>query len=302
MVANSTWHAIVLSWNGRDDTLECLEALGKVIDPPVQVVCVDNGSTDGTVEAVRARHPDVHLIENGRNLGFSGGCNVGIRWALEQGADWVVLVNNDATVAPDAVQGFAAAAERHPRAGILTGKVFFADRPDRIWFAGQRFLAWLGYSGRHRGQGRRDGPRYSRDRATDRATGALMATSRKLIEEVGMLDEDLFAYVEDVDWSLRARAAGFEVVFIPSARAWHRVGASTEATAHNSYYGTRNMIVVCERQRPLPPPLSWLRRGVILATFAAYAVRQPNRRAALAAVREGYRDARGGRLGPRPES
>ena len=79
MVANSTWHAIVLSWNGRDDTLECLEPLGKVTDPPVRVVCVDNGSTDGTVEAVRERHPEVHLIENGRNLGFSGGCNVGIR-------------------------------------------------------------------------------------------------------------------------------------------------------------------------------------------------------------------------------
>ena len=299
MVANPTWHAIVLSWNGRDDTMECLEALGKVIDPPVQVVCVDNGSTDGSVEAVRDRYPEAHLIENGRNLGFSGGCNVGIRWALDQGARWVVLVNNDATIAPDAIQGFAAAAERHQRAGILAGKVLFADRPDRIWFAGQRFLAWLGYSGRHRGEGRRDGPRYSQERSTDRATGALMAVSRRLIEEVGLLDEGLFAYLEDVDWSLRARAAGFEVVFIPSARAWHRVGASTEGPAHNSYYGTRNMIVVCERHRPLPPPLSWLRRGVIRATFTAYALRQPNRRAALAAVREGYRDARAGRLGPR---
>jgi GT2 family glycosyltransferase len=302
MVANPTWHAIVLSWNGRDDTLECLEALGKVTDPPVRVVCVDNGSTDGSVEAVRDRHPEAHLIENGRNLGFSGGCNAGIRWALDQGARWVVLVNNDAAIAPDAIKCFAAAAERHPRAGILAGKVLFANRPDRIWFAGQRFLAWLGYSGRHRGEGRRDGPRYSREGPTDRATGALMAVSRRLIEEVGLLDEDLFAYLEDVDWSLRAREAGFEVVFVPSAKAWHQVGASTEGPAHNSYYGTRNMIVVSERHRPLPPPLSWLRRGVIRATFAAYALRQPNRRAALAAVREGYRDARGGRLGPRPQA
>ena len=246
----------------------------------MRVVCVDNGSTDGSVEAVRDRHPEAHLIENGRNLGFSGGCNVGIRWALDQGAGWVVLVNNDATIAPDAIQGFAAAAERHPRAGILAGKVLLADRPDRIWFAGQRFLAWLGYSGRHRGEGRRDGPRYSRDRSTDRATGALMAVSRRMIEQVGLLDEGLFAYLEDVDWSLRAREAGFEVVFVPSARAWHRVGASTQGPAHNSYYGTRNMIEVCERHRPLPPPLSWLRRGVIRATFAAYALRQPNRRAA----------------------
>jgi GT2 family glycosyltransferase len=299
-VPEPAWYAIVLSWNGHEDTLSCLDALAKVSEPPVEVVCVDNGSTDGSVEAVRDRHPAVHLIENGRNLGFSGGCNVGIRFALSQGADWVVLVNNDAVVAPDAVAGFAAAAVQHPEAGVLAGKLYLADPPDRIWYAGQRFLAWLGYSGRHRGQGRRDGPRYDRIRPTDRANGALMAVSRAAIEEIGLLDEDLFAYVEDVDWSIRARAAGFEVLFVPWARAWHRVGASTGGATHNSYYGTRNMVVVCERHRPLPPPLSWLRRGVILVSFAAYALRQPNRREALTAVREGYRDARAGRLGPRP--
>jgi len=298
-VPEPAWYVIVLSWNGREDTERCLEALAKVTEPPVRVVCVDNGSTDGSVEAVRDRHPDVHLIENGRNLGFSGGCNVGIRWALSQGAEWVVLVNNDAVVARDAIVGFAAAAEQHPEAGMMAGKLYLADPPDRIWYAGQRFLAWLGYSGRHRGEGRRDGPRYDRIRPTDRANGALMAVSRAAIEEIGLLDEELFAYVEDVDWSLRARGAGFEVLFVPGARAWHRVGASTAGAAHNSYYGTRNMVVVCERRRPLPPPLSVLRRGVILLTFAAYALRQPNRRAALAAVRTGYRDARAGRLGAR---
>ena len=294
------WYAIVLSWNGREDTVSCLEALAKVTGPTVRVVCVDNGSTDGSVEAVRERHPAVHLIENGRNLGFAGGCNIGIRWALAQGAEWVMLVNNDAMVAPDTVAGFAAAAEQHGDAGVLAGKLYRSDRPDRIWYAGQRFLAWLGYSGRHRGEGRRNGPRYERLSPTDRANGALMAISRAAIERVGMLDEELFAYVEDVDYSLRARAAGFEVLFVPAARAWHRVGASSASAAHNSYYGTRNMVVVCERHRPLPPPLSWLRRGLILVTFAAYALRQPNWRLALAAVRAGYRDARTGRVGPRP--
>jgi GT2 family glycosyltransferase len=299
-VAEAVWYAIVLSWNGREDTERCLDALEKVNEPPVRIVCVDNGSTDGSVEAVRDHHPETHLIENGRNLGFAGGCNVGIHWALGQGAEWVVLVNNDAVIAPDAIAGFASAAEQRAEAGVLSGKLYRADRPDRIWYAGQRFLSWLGYSGRHRGEGRRDGPRYQRLSPTDRANGALMAISRAAIDRVGTLDEELFAYVEDVDYSLRARAAGFEVLFVPSARAWHRVGASSAAAAHNSYYGTRNMVVVCERHRPLPPPLAGVRRGVILVTFAAYALRQPNRRAGLAAVRAGYRDARAGRLGPRP--
>jgi GT2 family glycosyltransferase len=298
-VAEPAWYVIVLSWNGREDTERCLDALAKVSEPPVRVVCVDNGSTDGSVEAVRDRHPEVHLIENGRNLGFAGGCNVGIRWALAQGAEWLVLVNNDAVIAPDAIAEFAAAAEQRPEAGILAGKLYYADRPYRVWYAGQRFLAWLGYSGRHRGEGRRDRPRYRHASATDRANGALMAISRAAIESVGMLDENLFAYVEDIDFSLRARAAGFEILFVPTARAWHRVGASSASLAHNSYYGTRNMVVVCERHWPLPRPLSRLRRGMILASFAAYALRQPNRRIGLAAVRDGYRDARAGRLGPR---
>jgi GT2 family glycosyltransferase len=299
-VAEPAWYPIVLSWNGREDTVSCLDAITKVSEPRVRVVCVDNGSTDGSVKAIHDRHPEMHLIENAWNLGFAGGCNVGIRWALAQGAEWVVLLNNDAVIAPDAIAEFAAAAEQCPEAGVLAGKLYHADRPYRVWYAGNRFLPWLGYSGRHRGEGRRDRPRYRRASPTDRANGALMAISRAAIESVGMLDEQLFAYVEDIDFSVRARAAGFEVLFVPAARAWHRVGASSAATAHNSYYGTRNMVVVCERHRPLPRPLSRLRRGIILASFTLYALRQPNRSAALAAVRAGYRDARAGRLGPRP--
>jgi GT2 family glycosyltransferase len=303
-VTDQAWYAVVLSWNGRDDTLRCLDSLARVGDPPIRVVCVDNGSTDGSAEAVRERHPDVHLIENEANLGYSGGNNVGLRWALAQGAQWVVLVNNDAVVAEDAFAGFAEVAAEHPHAGALAGKLYLADRPDRIWFAGQRYLSWLGYSGRARGLGRRDAERYRRVTPTDRAAGALMAVSRPAIERVGLLADDLFAYVEDVDWSLRIRRAGFEVLFAPGARAWHGVAASTGgvASTHNLYYGTRNNIVVCERHRPLAAPLAALRRGVVRATFAAHALGRPDRRAALAAVREGYRDARAGRLGERPSS
>ncbi len=298
-----SWQVVVLSWNGREDTLRCLDSLAKVTDPPIRVICVDNGSEDGSVEAVRERHPEVVLIENGANLGYAGGNNAGIRRALDHGAEWVVLVNNDAVVAPDAIAGFAAVAGRHPDAGALAGKLFLADRPERLWFAGQRFLTSLGYSGRGRGEGRRDGPRYERIVPTDRAAGALMAVSRRAIERAGLMDEELFAYVEDVDWSLRIREAGFTVLVAPDARAWHAVAGSSGggASTANLYYGTRNTIAVCERHRPLPAPLAWLRRGVVRTTFAAHALRRPNRDAALAAVSEGYRDARAGRLGPRPD-
>jgi GT2 family glycosyltransferase len=302
----AAWWFIVLSWNGREDTLACLASLATLRDGDTEVVCVDNGSTDGSVQAVRAAHPQVHVVENGRNLGFAGGNNAGLRYAFEHGAQWAVLVNNDATLAPDAVDRLRRAAAEHPAAGMLAGKVFFDEPPDRIWFAGQRFFPTFGYSGRPRGYGRRDGPRYRRAYRTDRAAGAFMAVSRRVVDAVGLLDEDLFAYVEDVDWSCRARAAGFEIWFVPDALAWHRVSASTggeRASTHALYYGVRNTIAVSERHLPLPRPLRDLRRWLILAVFLfqAFALSE-RRRPFAAAVRDGYRDAVAGRFGERPAS
>jgi GT2 family glycosyltransferase len=300
----AVWHAVVLNWNGRDDTLACLQSLTRVEQAPLEIVCVDNGSTDGSQRAVRERFPEVVLIEAGANLGYSGGNNLGIRHALARGAQWVMLVNNDASVASDVIGGFQRAAAARPRAGILAGKVYFSERPARIWFAGQRVNELLGYSGRPRGYGRRDGARYSRLRETGRAVGALMAVSREAIEAVGMLDEELFLYAEDVDWALRVRRTGMQVVFAPEARAWHRVSASTggeAASTHTLYYGVRNTVIVLERRRPLGALGTALRRVAILGSFYLHALTRPDRGRALEAVRTGFRDAREGRLGERPE-
>jgi GT2 family glycosyltransferase len=293
---------IVLSWNGKRDTLACLDSLRRLGRDDVAVVCVDNGSVDGSVEAIREQHPKVELIENGSNLGYSGGNNAGIRHALERGARWVVLLNNDAVIAPDAIDAFELAARAHPGAGILSGKVLFQEPPDRIWFAGQRFNATLGYSGRPRGYGRTDGPLYSEIVPTERAAGALMAVSSAAVEATGLLDEELFAYIEDVDWSLRVRAAGLAVLFVPDARAWHAVGGSTGGeygSTHTLYYGVRNTVVVCERHRPLGRLGTLMRRTAILASYLALVPpRRPWRRS-LKAVVDGFRDARTGRMGAR---
>jgi GT2 family glycosyltransferase len=301
--AQTDWWVVVLSWNGRDDTLACLRSIEALERPRPQVVCVDNGSTDGSVAAVRAEFPDVELIENGTNLGFATGNNVGIRYALDRGAEWVVLVNNDAELAPDAIAAFRRAAREHPRAGILGGKVLFRDPPDRIWFAGQRINLRLGYSGRPRGYGRLDGPEYSEVVPVDRAVGALMALSREAITAVGSLDDDLFAYVEDVDLCVRVRRRGLEVLLVPAARAWHGVSASgggENVSTHPLYYGARNTIVVCERHAPLGRVGKTLRRLVIAGSFGVRALLVPNRGAALRAVRAGVGDALSGRMGVRP--
>jgi GT2 family glycosyltransferase len=292
--AAATWWVCVLNWNGREDTLRCLASLAG--SGAAGVVVPDNGSGDGSVAAIRAAHPEADVVENGANLGFSAGNNAGIRHALERGAEWVVLLNNDAQLGPGALAAFAAAAAREPRAGVLAGKLLYPD--GRVQWAGQRVGLRSGYSGRPRGDGRPDGPEYSVEGSVERAVGALMAVSRPAIDAAGLLDEGLFAYVEDVDWSLRIRAAGFACRFVPAAGARHRLSASSGATAP-LYYGARNTIVVCERHRPLGRAGTALRRLGVLASFLARALLVLRSRAAAEAVLAGYADARAGRLGPR---
>ena len=182
---------------------------------------------------------------------------------------------------------------------MLAGKLLYPD--GRVQWAGQRVGLRTGYSGRPRGHGQPDGFTYSVEGRTDRAVGALMAVSREAIERAGLLDDDLFAYVEDVDWSLRIREAGFECVFVPAARAAHALTASTGGAASTAtvYYGTRNTIVVCERHLPLGVVGTAVRRVCVLGAFLAHAALVLRSGAAVRAVLDGWRDARAGRLGPR---
>jgi len=284
--------AVVLNWNGGDDTLAALASLA---DLPV--VCVDNGSTDGSPDAIAAQFPHVELIRTGVNLGFSGGNNVGIRRALARGADWVLLLNNDAVADAGLPAALAAAAAERPDAGVLACKVFFADPPDVLMYAGGRVNLRLGYWGRQDGFGQRDDGRFDTLRDVDRATGAAMAASRAAIERAGLLDESLFAYAEDTEWCLRIREAGFGVVFVPDAKVWHVGSASTGGmrSPTSIYYDTRNMIAVAERHDPRSGAAAAVRRGVVLGAHLANARDAAGVRAAV----KGWRDARRGRLGRR---
>jgi len=281
--------AVVLNWNGGDDTLAALASL-----KGIPTICVDNGSTDGSDRLVEERFPNVELMRTGANLGFAGGNNVGIRRALGRDADWVLLLNNDAVAEAGVASALDRAERARPDVGLLACKVLSEDG-QTVQYAGARFNRWLGYSGRVR----TDGPDELRDVA--RADGAAMAVSRAAVERAGLLDTELFAYVEDVEWSLRIRRAGFSVVFVPDARVRHKGSAATggRASTTNLYYDTRNTIVVSERHAPLPRGLRALRRGVVVGTHLALSLSHPARLAAARAVLAGWRDARAGRLGQR---
>jgi GT2 family glycosyltransferase len=291
----------VLSWNGREDTLACLGSLAACTYRPLDLLCVDNGSSDGSADAIADTHPAVQLVRLARNLGFAGGMNAGLRAALDAGADAVITLNNDMVVEPGFVEPLVAVVASDPLAAAACSQVLFAEPPDRVWYAGARWRPRRGHHGRHLGHGGPPLDAATLPFATDRACAGAMLAPRTALERVGLFDEALFAYAEDVDWSLRAREAGLRVLVVPASVVRHRVsaasgGASSPATI---YYGLRNGLVVAERHAPLGRVGTAVRRVEALAASTAQVLLAGRRPGGLRAVWEGWRDLRRRRLGPR---
>lgn len=239
---------VLLNWNGRDDTLACLASLRDVVDDDVSVLVVDNGSTDDSVAAIRAAHPDVELIETGANLGYAGGNNVGIRHAVAAGAEFVLVLNNDTTCAPDVVTRLLEAASRHPRAGMFCPRILYMHEPERVWFDGARWKSdalTFGFPGKDRLESELPAD----DHETDYACGAALFVRAEVVRQVGAFDERFFLVWEESDWCYRARKAGWSSMVVPAAKVWHKVGASfgSEASPLRTYFSARNKLVWLQR-------------------------------------------------------
>ena len=289
--------AVVLSWNGREHTLACLRSLEAVEYEPLDVIVVDNGSVDGSADAVAAAFPQADLVRLERNRGFAGGMNAGAERALDRGAEHVLLLNNDTEVDPAAPGSLVAEAGRRSEAAAVCATIYFREPPGVIWYAGARFDPKRGYQGRHEGYGSQEAPASVRE--TERACVAAMLVPAAVIQELGLFDEDLFAYAEDADWSLRARDAGRTLLVVPEARVVHGVSVATggEGSEAALYYSVRNLLVVCERHASLGPLGTWRRRAVVVSAHLAQALRGSERRRSVRAVQRGWRDFRRGRLG-----
>jgi GT2 family glycosyltransferase len=218
---------IVLTWNGRDLTLDCLRSLEGVTTPGLRIILVDNASTDGTAEAVRRRYDQrITVIENPANLGFAAGNNVAIQRALADGADFILLLNNDTVVAEDLVDHLLQPMLDTPAIGITAPKIYYAEPENQIWFAGGEISMWRGVA-KHTGIREMDRGQYETARDIDYATGCAFLARRAVFEKAGDLDPGFRAYFEDADFCMRAREAGFRIRYVPAARVWHRISAST---------------------------------------------------------------------------
>ena len=293
-------YVVILSWNGREDSLACLESLGKIADPPFRIILVDNGSVDGTAEAVRAGYPSVEVVATGKNLGFPGGNNVGIRRALKDGADYVCLLNNDTVVDPSFLAEFLAAAGRFPEGGIFGARVYYLEQPSVVWSQG---IAINALTGRVRTSFFNSPGKDVPDGAVEvkAVSAACMFVRREVFEKAGLMDERYFLCYEDIDLCLRARTAGFQIYSVPAARVWHRVSASMggEGSATIIYYSTRNHLLMAQERLPLCCPFRGVRTILISLynlLFTLVTTRTPAR-LGLPTWFRGVRDYWGGRFG-----
>jgi hypothetical protein len=264
---------VVLNWNGRADTTAALASLSACRLPAgwqATLMMVDNGSTDGSVEAVGRKFPAVEVVALAENRRFAGGNNEGVRRALEGGADAIMLLNNDTEADPGLFEHLLGALEADPEAGAAAPLILFAAPRDRIWYAGGRCEPALGLAA-HRGLRAAEHGQYRAVEATGYLTGCCLLARREVWQRVGLLDERYFIYAEDADWSLRARAAGYSLLFAPQARLWHKVSAATgSASPWKIYQRLRANLTLFARHARGIGRVTWL--PCFVAQQAALAV------------------------------
>ena len=255
MGTNPTIFAAVLHYGTRPDggtvelLTETLDSLRAMDAPGMTLAVVDNGSTDGALGVVRSRYPEVVVIENGANLGVAEGYNAGLRAGMERGADWLLLLNNDIIADRGMLRAMLEAAGTDPSVGILGPKTYFYDTPGTFWYAGGRVNLWTGIIS-HRGIRETDRGQYDAVEETGYVNGCAMLIRRSVIERVGYLDTVFRpAYAEDADYSLRARRAGFRLLYVGSARLTHRVSSSSGggATPFKTRLKARHNFLVIRR-------------------------------------------------------
>jgi GT2 family glycosyltransferase len=267
---------VIVNWNGYKDTSVCLSSLAKLrrknID--VETIVVDNGSVNDSAVVIARDFPGVTLLKLDVNRGFTGGNNVGITYAMKRGADFVWLLNNDTIVDPDALSILDAFTQDD--VGIAGSKIYFApgheyhktrytgkERGRVFWYAGG-LVDWANVYASHRGVDEVDQGQYDRAIETPFVTGCSMMIKRSVIDSVGLLDDAYYLYLEDLDYCLRAKRAGFRLMYQPTSVIWH-VNAGSSGGAGNpihDYYITRNRLLLGMRYASLRTKIALLREGL----------------------------------------
>jgi GT2 family glycosyltransferase len=241
---------IIPIWNGLDDTLECLNSLKDLTYPHFSTIVVDNGSTDDSVDAIVAwskSNLNVIVLQNKTNMGFTGGCNLGIQHALSQQTDYILLLNNDTTITPDFLSILIDVSEQDEGIGMAGPKIYRYGTEGILDSAGIRAIIWLAQPFLQ-GHGETDMGQYDTQEDCPYITGCALLVKRQVIEQIGMLDEDYINYLEDFDWGYRAALTGYRLVYVPQSHIYHK-GSKTSGIWSPFYYyhNTRSRILFARK-------------------------------------------------------
>ena len=233
---------IILNWDNYKDTKECLESLKKITYPNYEIIIVDNGSKDGSTQKIQKEFPNHIYIYNKDNLGFSGGNNEGIKYALERNSDYILLLNNDVTVESDFLNFLVEKGENDLKVGILVPKINYYSKPDIIWLAGG-YISKIRGSGFPIGKGKNEN-QYVEDRFITFSSGCCILIKKEIFKKIGLWDVNYFLYGEDTDFCKRTIDTGFKLLYVANSKIYHKIGITTKKT--NSplpiYYATRNRL------------------------------------------------------------
>jgi hypothetical protein len=289
---------VVLTYNGIADTLVCLESLRRLSYPRVDVLIVDNASQDGTPSIVRERFPEVSIVETGANLGFAGGNNAGLRYAIEHGYDFALLLNNDTEVAPNLIDAMVTAA-LDPEVGIVGSKIYYHDRPDTFWSTGGT-LDWRTGRSFMRGIDEVDRGQYDVPAEVDFVTGCALLVRREAMQQAGLIDERFGMYYEETEWCVRIGRAGWRIVYTPNGRLWHKIKvAQQDQSPRIGYYMARNRLLFLRLTHA--PIRAWLNAIVLqdFRTWLSWGIRRKwrGRASQRRALTHAWRDFARGRFG-----
>ena len=300
-MAPRVW-VVAVNYNGLEDTRTCLRSLAGLSDPASAVV-VDNASKEDPTAALTAESSWAHLVRNPVNGGWSGGNNTGIRYALDRGADYVVLLNNDTTVHPRLVERLLAAAAANPEFGVLGPVIRYMDEPDVTMTDGVVFNR-PGYPGFFQ---RKPVPERAADppavAEVDVVNGCCMMVAAGVFRKVGLIDDRFFLIHEEADFCLRARAAGFRCGVLAEALVWHKGSSAFKRSGKRwqRYYDTRNLGLLLSRHAARSAGRGALASYAVYLRYAYHRYcheREDGQADAADAVLEGLIDAATRRFGP----
>lgn len=293
--------AIVLAYNGKDVTLQALASLVAMDYPAFDVVVADNGSTDGSGEAIAAAFPQVLQTRSEDNLGPAGGLNLGIRWAMERDYDYLLILNNDVEAAPDMLTELVAVAESDPSIGTVQPKAYYFWDRERIWSAGGKIRFHEAITS-ERGEGEIDRGQYDRDVEVDYTCGCAMLVKRAAVKAAGLMDPMYFLCFEDADFCTRVKRHGFRCFYAHRARLWHMVSTSTGGyVPGKTFHSARSTAIFVRRHAK---PWQWLTAlAFIAASLPVAFVREliKGNQAAVTAKVRGFADGFRIALPPPPD-